>query len=96
MSRVNFSELRGEFWVQDGDTVRWFDTEADAKAFLQPRGYAGDFETHPVGTAARIATLEAENARLRSDLQAIAAIPRSEAAYGLMLVLARAALKGDE
>ena len=45
---------------------------------------------------ARIEALEAENARLRSDLQAIDAIPRSEAAYGLMSVLARAALKGDE
>lgn len=65
MSRVQFSELRGEFWVQDGDTVRWFDTEADAKAFLQPRGYAGDFETHAVGTAQRIKALEAEIARLR-------------------------------
>jgi hypothetical protein len=91
MSRVSFSELRGEFWVQDGDTVRWFDTEADAKAFLQPRGYAGDFETHPVGTAARITMLEAENARLREAL-----VDVTHFADRNGVDIARAALKGDE
>jgi len=97
---VYYSDLKDAFWIRDGDQVRWYDTEREARAaekhYSQPRGYAGDFETHPVGTAQRIKALEAEIARLRSDLRAIAAIPRSEAAYGLMLVLARAALKGDE
>jgi hypothetical protein len=72
-----------------------------AEAFGYQQAYddaAGIVMLHNSADAmiARIEALEAENARLRSDLQAIAAIPRSEAAYGLMSVLARAALKGDE
>jgi hypothetical protein len=40
----------------------------------------------------QIEALTAEVERLRADLRAIAAIPRSDAAYGLISVIARTAL----
>jgi len=58
-----------------------------------------DFETHPVGTAKRIALLEAENARLRNFVHFLATNPRKPATWMQTREAAAdllAALKGDE
>jgi hypothetical protein len=53
---VFYSDLNDLFYIRDGDGLRWFETEREARAA----------ETH--GYTARIKALEAENERLRKAL----------------------------